>query len=80
MNTTMIVAGTIAATGLTVLNDLLQGKRTFRPVIAGFVVGTFLLLAAFFSTEIAAALALLMMLTSILVNGVPIMNKVLKAS
>lgn len=76
----MIVAGTIAATGLTVLNDLLQGKRTFRPVIAGFVVGTFLLLAAFFSTEIAAALALLMMLTSILVNGVPIMNKVLKAS
>jgi hypothetical protein len=74
----MIVAGTIAATGLTVLNDLLQGKRTFRPVIAGFVVGTFLLLAAFFSTEIAAALALLMMLTSILINGVPIMNKVLK--
>jgi hypothetical protein len=78
MTTSVVVAGTIAATGLTVLNNLLQGKVSMRPVIAGFVVGTFLLLMAFFNTQIAAALALLLLLTSMLVNGLPLLQKVIK--
>lgn len=73
---TTTIAATITATGLTVLNQTLNGKPSFQPVMGGFVVGTFLLVISFFSAEIAAALALLLLATSVLTNAVPILRKV----
>lgn len=75
-STTTIVASVIAATGLTVLDDLLHGRLAMKPVIGGFIVGTGLLFIAFFNTPIAAALALLLLITSLLVNAVPVLEKV----
>jgi len=75
-STSVVIAGTVLATGLTVLNNLLQGTKSFHPVIGGFIVGTVLLTLAFFSTDMAAALALLLLVTSVLMNGVPILKKV----
>jgi len=77
MKATTIIAGVIVSTGLTVLNQLLQGEVKVQPVIGGFVVGTMLLILAFFSVEIAAALALLLVVTSVLTNGASILEKVL---
>ncbi len=79
-NTTVIVTGTVVATGLTSLKQLLEGKLSMRPIIGGFVVGTVLLISAFFNTEIASALALLLLVTSVLNNGIPILEKVMNAA
>lgn len=73
---TTIIAGTVTATGLTVLRQLLEGNLSMRPIISGFVVGTGLLVLGFFSTPIAAALALLLVVTSVLMNAPPILEKV----
>lgn len=75
--TTVVIAGTVTATGLTVLNQLLHNRLSMKPVIGGFIVGTALLMIAFFSTDIAAALALLMLTTSVLANANPILQKVM---
>jgi hypothetical protein len=79
-STSTIIAGVVAATGLTVLNDLLAGNLAMKPVIAGFVVGTFLLVIGLFNTPIAGALALLLLITSVFVNGVPVLRKVMPSS
>lgn len=72
-----IIAATVGATGLTVLKQLLDGDINVKPVIGGFIVGTMLLMMAFFSVEIATALSLLLLLTSVLQNGTSILEKVL---
>lgn len=77
-STTTVIVGPVVATGLTVLNQLLNGTPTFRPVIAGFVVGTGLLLLAMFSMQVAAALALLILITSVFTNAAPILEKVMQ--
>lgn len=74
-NAGFVIVGTVLASGLTVLNQLLHGTKSMRPVIGGFIVGTVLLLLAMFNTAIAGALALLVLLASILKNGVPILEK-----
>lgn len=79
-DTGVVITGTILATGLTSINQLIEGKLSMRPILGGFVVGTFLLMIALFNTGIAVALALLIMVTSILINGLPIMQYVLKAA
>lgn len=79
-NTSFIVAGAVMATGLTSLRQLLEGKLSMRPIIGGFIVGTMLLTMAFFNTDIAGALALLLLVASILNNGIPILNKVMNAA
>ena len=76
MKVGIVIGGVVVATGLTVLKDLLEGKKQFRPVIAGFVVGTLLLTIAMFSAPIAAALALLLLATSVMTNSIPILTKV----
>lgn len=78
--TSVVIAGTVLAAGLTSLNQLLNGELSMKPIIGGFVVGTFLLVIAFFNTAIAAALALLLLISSILINGVPVMQKVMNAT
>ena len=75
-NVTTVIGGVIVATGLTVLNDLLNGEIRMAPIISGFIVGTFLLIIAFFSAEIASALALLLVVTSVLRNGGNVLAKV----
>lgn len=72
-----VIACVVVATGLTSLNQLLNNQRSMRPVIGGFVVGTMLLTLAFFAPAVASALALLILVSSVLTNGVPIMEKVL---
>lgn len=76
-NVTTVIAGTAVATALTSLNQLLNGTPSFRTIIGGFVVGTGLLVLAMFSTPVAAALALLILITSLLVNAAPILQKVM---
>lgn len=76
----VVIAGTVMSTGLTVLNDLLKGTINMRPIIGGFIVGTALLVIAMFNTPIAVALALLMLVTSVLINGTPILEKVMNYS
>lgn len=73
-----IIAATIAATGLTVLDDILHGRVNVKPVVGGFIVGTFLLMIAFYSVDIAVALALMFLVSSVLLNAVPILSKVQK--
>jgi len=73
-----IIAATIAATGLTTLNGILNSKVSVQPVVGGFIVGTFLLMIAFFSVDIAVALALMFLVSSVLLNAVPILSKVQK--
>jgi hypothetical protein len=77
-NVSTVIGGVIVATGLTVLNDLLNGEIRMQPVISGFVVGTFLLILAFFSTPVAAALALLLVVTSVMRNGGAVLAKVMQ--
>lgn len=74
----IVIGGTVVATGLTVLNQILNGTATIKPVIAGFIVGTFLLIICFFSVEVAAAFSLLLLTTSVLVNAGGILSKVAK--
>lgn len=76
-DTTVVIAGTVVATGLTVLNDLLNGRLSMRPIIGGFIIGTSLLIMAFFNTSIAAAISLLLLTTSLFMNGVPVLTKVM---
>lgn len=78
-DTTIVVGGVVTAAGLTSLNQLTEGKLSMRPVIGGFIVGTALLIVAFINTPVAAALALLLMITSVFVNGAPVMSKALGA-
>lgn len=72
----IIIAGVGVSTGLTVLRDLLYGNISAKPVIGGFVVGTLLLIVAFWSVEVSAAFALLMLSTSVLRNAPRILEKV----
>ena len=76
MRVTYVIAGTVVATGLTVLNQILNGGLSIKPIIGGFIVGTSLLTMALFSAPIAAALALLLLVTSVMVNTIPILQKV----
>lgn len=76
MNAVTVIASVSTATGLTVLANLLDGENSFSPVIGGFVVGTLLLMFSFVSAEIAAALALLALLTSVLMNADRILKHV----
>lgn len=63
-----IITSMVVATGLTELNLLLKGTKSFRPVISGFVVGSILLLLAFVSVEVATMLALMILLASVMYN------------
>jgi len=72
-NVSMVIGGVVVATGLTSLHQLIAGKLSMQPVISGFVVGTALLITAFFSTGIASAIALLLLVASVMNNGVPIL-------
>ena len=72
----MVVAGVSIATGMTVLRDLLYGNINVKPIIGGFAVGTFLLIIAFWSVEVASAFALLMLAASALTNAPLILTKV----
>jgi uncharacterized membrane protein YphA (DoxX/SURF4 family) len=73
---TVIIGATVTATGLTMLNKLLQGNVTVKPIISGFIVGTMLLIVGFWTVPVAAALALLLLVTSVLVNGEGILEEV----
>lgn len=64
-----ILAGVIGATGLTVVRDLLTGSLSMKPIIGGFVTGTILLSIGLVSVPIASALAVLLLISSVLVNG-----------
>lgn len=77
-NPTSILASVILATGLTVLKQLLDGQLAMKPIIGGFLVGTGLLVLSFFNVQIAVGLALMTLLASVLNNGVPVLNKVMK--
>lgn len=72
-----IIVSVVGATGLTVLRNILDAKRqnTFQPVISGFVVGTFLLIMALFTEELAVAFALLLLVSSVLLNATKILAK-----
>lgn len=74
----IVIGGVVVSTGLTVLNQILHGEQTIQPVIAGFIVGTFLLIIALFSVEVAAAFALLLLTSSVLINAGGILAKVAK--
>jgi hypothetical protein len=80
MGASLIVTGTIVASGMTVLNQLLNGSITMRPVIGGFIVGTSLLILALFNPQIASALALLLLVSSLLNNAAPVLAKVINYS
>lgn len=73
---TLVIAGTVTATGLTVLNQLLRGEVQVKPIISGFIVGTMLLILAFWSVPVAAALSLLILVTSIFINAPAILEEV----
>jgi hypothetical protein len=71
-----IIASVVTATGLTSLNQLLNDKQSFQPVIGGFVVGTMLLVMALFSESLAASMAILILVSSVLMNGTDLLSKV----
>lgn len=70
-----IIACIIGATGLTVLRDLLDGNVRMKPIIGGFVAGAILLTIGFVSVPVAAALALMLLISSILINGSAVLAK-----
>lgn len=72
----VVVASTIAATGLAVLADILEGEPTMTPVVGGFIAGTILLMVAMVTETWAGIFALLILTTSILANGSTIAKKV----
>lgn len=72
---TTVIASVIAATGLTWLNGTLKGSPSVKPVIGGFIVGTILLILAFFSVEIATAFALMLLVSSVLINATSILKE-----
>lgn len=71
-----ITVSIIVATGLTELNLLLNGKKSFQPVISGFVTGTILFLIAFMSVDVAVMLAYMVLLSSVLFNFKAIAEKI----
>lgn len=71
-----IIASVVVATGLTELKLLLQGTKSFQPVISGFMVGTGLLLIAFISVEVAVMLSFMILLSSFMFNVREIMEAV----
>jgi hypothetical protein len=77
-NVNTILASVVAATALTALKQLLDGKLSMRPIIGGFIVGAGLLIMSFFAVEIAVGLALMILLASVLNNGVPVLEKVMR--
>jgi hypothetical protein len=77
-NINTILASVVAATGLTSLKLLLDGNLSMRPILGGFIVGTGLLIISFFAVEIAVGLALMILLASVLNNGVPVLEKVMR--
>jgi uncharacterized BrkB/YihY/UPF0761 family membrane protein len=72
---TTIIASVVAASGMTTLNQALNADISVKPAIGGFIVGTTLLILAFFSVEIATALALMLLVSSILINATGILDK-----
>jgi hypothetical protein len=77
-NPNTILASIVTAIGLTAIKQLLDGKLSMRPIIGGFVVGAGLLIMSIFTVEIAVGLAVMILLASVLNNGVPILEKVMK--
>lgn len=73
---TSIIASTIIATGLTELNLLMSGKKSFQPIISGFIIGTGLLLLAFLSVDIAVMFSYMILLSSVLFNAKGILEQV----
>lgn len=73
---TSIIVSTIIATGLTELNLLMSGKKSFQPIISGFIIGTGLLLLAFLSVDIAVMFSYMILLSSVLFNAKGILEQV----
>ena len=76
-NPNVIIPSVVGAIALTEVKLLLDGKLGMRPIIGGFIVGAGLLIMSMFMTEIAVALSLMILLGSILNNGVPVLEKVM---
>lgn len=67
---TVIIAALAAATGITYINQVATKQElTFKPVISLFVAGSFLLLVSMWNTSVAAMFAVLILVTSVVLNG-----------
>ena len=65
-----IVACVAAATTLTYVGNVAKKKPvTVKPVVGGFISGALLLALGLLSDDIAKAFAILMLLTSAIING-----------
>lgn len=74
-SSTAILAGVIGATGLTVIRDLLDSELRMKPIIGGFVAGAILLTIGLISIPVAASLAIMLLIASVLVNGSAVLAK-----
>lgn len=65
-----IVGSVAAATLVTYVGRLTDGRDiTIRPLVGGFVTGSLLLALGMLSADVAKTLAILVLVTSVLVNG-----------
>lgn len=78
-DTFTVVASVGTATGIASLKGILEGAPSMKPIIGGAVLGAFLLFIAIWSTQVAKALALLVLATAVLVNGTTVFKAVDKA-
>jgi drug/metabolite transporter (DMT)-like permease len=66
---TVVVGAVTVATGFTIVKDISQSKPRMQPVLGGMILGAFLLFIAMFSPEMAKAIAILVLISSALMNG-----------
>lgn len=73
-----VIAGVSVAAGLTAVRKLFDGSpsEAMKPIVSGFIVGAVLLMLAIFSNAIASALAVMLLLSSVLLNGEAVMQAV----
>lgn len=67
--TDAVIISVIAISGSAVIKDTAAGKFTMRPIIAGFILGSVLLLVAAASPAIAKGLATLGVIGAVIENG-----------
>lgn len=79
-DTTVIAGALVGATMVTYVRQGVENKLSIRPLIGMFIAGSILFLVSFWNTDVASAFAVLIFITSVVLNGAVVFDAIGKVT